>query len=587
MIDPTVCRTSMSGLLKGLYVDGRSYGSKSISFNMISFVYRVHPFCTALNRRLIPVRQRPCVHLSTNASDIAMQKKHAAIRKRAIYRSGAPPSISLIKDFGTDTQNAPAFIREVGCTRRVFLLKPYMTTAELEGFAYRIKVLTKNDAINSVLIATDNTDDVESGALPSVFVDRNHEYSREDTMEEMFPPEPGKTYHVTGGYNPLQVYLDGKHNDFEFVSSLLRQVSTLASAVMGDNQKTKIPTIFAPHGMVTDAGCAFLFASYVLTTRESCVRLLNPSRGLSFDPIGLSYTLPRLGSEFNQQAAQFPGSCGIILGLMGYEADSDDMMETGLATNAMITPNYLGILENNLSQLKPWRQQGLIKNPIKYYGEAPPTADHNAQFRNVTVADAIHCLTTYRADGAEIWTNSSKSPANDFSDIHDPSIDVADPTPLFIDRTSDLVDYAATFHETFSRNLELPELYEALKGISNRPTTPGDPSYVEPEVKAIAADFVERLDRQSPLAVSVVHRLLRLGAARGETLRSCARRELKAQINMFASEDFTTWAKHARKHGEMTPYTGKWKHGHLSQVTHDEVTEILESDLLAAQPPES
>lgn len=552
------------------------------SISMISVLTKVHPVFTGRIRRCIPALKHLALNLSTNASDIAIQKKHAAIRKRAIYRSGAPPSISLVKDFGTDTQNAPAFIREVGCTRRVFLLKPYMTTAELEGFAYRIKVLTKNDAINSVLIATDNTDDVESGALPSLLIDRNYEYQREDTMEEMFPPEPGMTFHVTGGYNPLQVYLDGKHNDLEFVSSLLRQVSTLASAVMGDNQKTKIPTIFAPHGMVTDAGCAFLFASYVLTTRESSVRLLNPSRGLSFDPIGLSYTLPRLGSEFNQQAAQYPGSCGLILGLMGYEADSDDMMETGLATNAMVTPEYLGILENTLSQLKPWRQQGLIKNPIKYYGEAPPTTDHNAQFRNVAVADAIHCLTTYRADGAEIWTNSSKSAANQFSDIHDPSIDVADPTPLFIDRTSDLVDFAAIFHETFTGNLELPALYEALMDISNRPTTPGDPSYVHPEMKATAADFVARLDRQSPLAVSVVHRLLRLGAARGETLRSCARRELQAQVNMFASDDFTTWAQFAMKHGDMTPYTGKWKHAHLSQVSRDEVTEIIESDRLAA-----
>ena len=550
--------------------------------SMISVVRRVHPLAGRL-RSCLPFCQKPtALYLSTNASDIAIKKKYAAIRKRAIYRSGAPPSISLIKDVGTETENAAAFIREVGCTRRVFLLKPYMTTAELEGFSYRIKVLTKNEAINSILIATDNNDDIASGAMPSLLVDRNYEYKREDTLEEMFPPEPGKTYHVTGGYNPLQVYLDGKHTDYEYVSSLLRQVSTLASAVMGDSQKTKIPTIFAPHGMVTDAGCAFLFASYVLTTRESCVRLLNPSRGLSFDPIGLSYTLPRLGTEFNQQAAQFPGSCGLILGLMGYEADSDDMIETGLATNAMLTPEVLGILENILSQLKPWGQQGLIKNPIKFYGEPPPVTDHNGQFRNVAVADSIHCLTAYRADGAEIWSNDPKAAANELKDLYDPSVDVADPTPFFMDRTSDLVEYAATFHEVFTNNLELPALYESLKDISNRQTTPGDPNFVEPEVQSIAADFVARLERQSPLAVSVVFRLLRLGAARGETLRSCAKRELKAQINMFASDDFQTWSRHAMKHGDMTPYTGKWKHEHLSQVTHDEVTEIIESDRMAS-----
>jgi enoyl-CoA hydratase/carnithine racemase len=543
-------------------------------------------FCTSTTRkntwRPQATRYPTTVFLSTNATDRGIKAQYAGVRKRAIYRCGAPPSISLIKDVGTNTENASAFIREVGCTRRVFLLSPYMNTAELEGFAYRIKILTKNEGINSVLIASDTTDDVETGALPSILVDRNYSYLREDSMEEMFEPEPGKTYHVTSGYDPLQVYRNGKHTDYDYVSGLLRQVRSLASAIMGDSEKTKIPTIFAPHGMVTDAGCAFLMASYVLTTRQSCMRLLNPSRGLSFDPIGLSYTLPRLGTEFNQQAAMYPGSCGLILGLMGYEADCDDMMEAGLATNAMETPASLGILENTLSQLKPWGQQGLIKNPIRLYDEPVPTADHNAQFRNVAVADTIHCLTSYRADGEEIWSNDPASNADDFSVDDDPSLDVVNPMPLFMDRSSDLVNYAATFHEIFSSNSELPKVYEALKDIANRPTTPNAPDSVEPDVQEVAADFVSRLDRQSPLAVSVAYRLLRLGAVRGETLRSCAGRELKAQINLFASEDFKRWADHAVKHGDTAPYTGKWKHEHLSQVTHDEVTEMIESDRLPA-----
>jgi enoyl-CoA hydratase/carnithine racemase len=523
-----------------------------------------------------------CVlHYTTNASDNGIKAKYAALRKRAVYRSGAPPSVGLIKDVGIDTSNTPAFIREVGCTRRVFLLEPYMTTAELEGFAYRIKVLTKNDSINSLLIATDNTDDKETGALPSSLIDRDYSYLRDDNLDDELEPAPGKTYHVAGGYDPLQVFRDGKQKDYEFVSNLLRQVRTLASAIMGDSQKTKIPTIFVPHGMVTDGGCAYLFASYVLTTRQSCMRILNPSRGLSFDPIGFSYTLPRLGAEFDQAAARFPGSCGLILGLMGYEANSDDMIETGLATNAMETPTGLGILEHTLSQLKPWCQQGLIKNPIKFYGEPTPTIDHNAQFRNVAVSDTIHCLTSYRADGKEIWSNNPRSPANNFRDLYDPSLDVADPIPFFAPRTSDLVDYAATFHEIFSKNLELPKLYEALKDIANRPTAPNSPNRVQREVKEIAVDFVKRLDRQSPLAVSVVYRLLRLGAGQNETIRSCAGRELNAQINMFASDDFQTWAEHAMKHGSETPYTGKWKHENLSQVTHDEVTEVIESDRMS------
>jgi hypothetical protein len=146
------------------------------------------------------------------------------------------------------------------------------------------------------------------------------------------------------------------------------------------------------------------------------------------------------------------------------------------------------------------------------------------------------------------------------------------------------VDYAATFHEIFSSNLELPKLYEALKDVANRPTTPKDPNRVQREVKEIATDFVQRLDRQSPLAVSVAFRLLRLGAGEKESLRSCSGREVNAQINMFASDDFQTWAEHALKHGPNTPFAGKWKHEHLSQVTHDEVTEIIEADRMIMSP---
>ena len=527
-------------------------------------------------------RSKNGIHWYTsNASDVARKSKYAAVRKRAVYRSGAPPSISLIKDFGVDTSNTPAFIREVGCTRRVFLLEPYMTTAELEGFSYRIKVLTKNEGINSVLIANDDNDDKQTGALPSSLIKRDYSYLRDDTLPDSFDPTLVEPRHVAGGYDPLQVYRDGKHKDYESVSNLLQQMTNLASAVMGDSRKTKIPTIFVPHGMVTDGGCAFLLASYVLTTRQSCMSILNPSRGLSFDPVGLSYILPRLGTEFDQAAAQFPGSCGLILGLMGYKANCDDMIETGLATNAMESPAGLGMLEDTLSQLKPWNQQGLIKEPIRNYGDVIPPIDHNAQFRNVQVADTIHCLTDYRADGKEIWSNNPKSPANNFREFYDPSINVADPTPFCTERTSNLVDYGATFHEIFSSNLELPKIYNALKDIANRPTASNAPNRVQREVKEVAADFVQRLDRQSPLAVSVAFRLLRLGAQENQTLRSCSARELNAQVNLFASDDFQTWAEHALKHGPTAPFAGKWKHKHLSQVANDEVTEIIESDRMS------
>jgi Enoyl-CoA hydratase/isomerase len=488
------------------------------------------------------------------------------LRKRALQKSGAPPSIALIKDRGTDATKTPAFIREVGCTRRVFLLQPHLTSAELEGLAYRIKVLTKNDGINSVLIATDNTDDVANGAMPSLLIDRNHPYIRDESVDEGFAPHMSQTFHVAGGYDPLLVYKDGKHTDKAYMHTLLSNLTALASAVMGDTVKTKVPTIFVPHGIVTDGGFAFLLSSYVLTTRESCFRILNPSRGLSLDPVGLSYLLPRLGTEFQQPAAQYPG-CGMILGLMGYEADHDDMLETGLATNYMETPVGLGLLEHTLSEIPPWNQQGLLKNPVRYYGDPPVQMDHNAEFRNVAVADAINCVSSARADGTDMWTFDEPTQ-------EDPSLDYVDHVPWHEDRVSHLVNYAATFDEIFQRHSELAGLLETLREVAGRRTNNVD----EQAGIDVAADFVARLERQSPLAVSVTHRLLRMGAAESETLRSCVARELRVQTKMFGMPDFAKWAQHAIRNSNNDSLFANWKHKIIADVTHDEVTEIIEAE---------
>lgn len=491
----------------------------------------------------------------------------AALRKRAIYRSGAPPSIALIRDEGIDTSGTPAFIRQVGCTRRVFLLQPYLTAAELEGLAYRIKTLTKNDGINSVLIATDNTDDIANGALPSILVDRDHPYIRDESVDEGFPPAPGRTFHVAGGYDPLELYKQGKHKDPEYVGNLLHNLTALASAVMGDTYKTKVPTLCIPHGVITDGGFAFLLASYVMTTRESCFRILNPSKGLSLDPVGLSNLLPRLGVEFKQPAAQYQG-CGMILGLMGYEADHSDMLETGLATNYIETPVALGLLEHTLSEIPPWSQQGLLKNPIRYHGDPLPTIDHNAAFRNVAVADTVNCFSSARADGHDIWNYDEPS-------FEDPSLET-DPVPWHANRVSDLVNYAATFDSIFKSNSELTGVLESLREIAGRHTN--DPE--EQEGIDVAADFVVRLERQSPLAVSVVHRLLRMGASKQETLRTCVEREQRVQTKMLGMEDFERWAAHAVKNksgsGDATPFSN-WQHKNIASVTHDEVTETIEA----------
>ena len=233
----------------------------------------------------------------------------AALRRKAIQISNAPPSISKIPDEGTVVPpDASLFIRQVGCTRRVFLLQPHMTEPEMEGLAYRLSALTKNEAINSILIATDDNDDGATGALPSSLLERDDPYLHNESFDDGFPQHPpGMSWHVSGGYDPLQLYQSQEYklNPTSTVDKLLTSLRTLAVAMRGDFQSTKIPVILIPHGTITDAGFVFCLSSYVMATRETAYRITNPSKGLSLDPVGLSYILPRIGHEFGQKSSTF------------------------------------------------------------------------------------------------------------------------------------------------------------------------------------------------------------------------------------------------------------------------------------------
>jgi enoyl-CoA hydratase/carnithine racemase len=509
----------------------------------------------------------------SNYARLARHFSHqaAAYSRKAIEISGAPPSIASIPDTGIveDLAAQPgAFIRQVGCTRRVFLFQPYLTAAELEGLAYRIRTLTKNDGINSVLIATDNRDDAD--ALPSSLVDLDFKYIREEEYFDMgLPPAPGQTWHVAAGYDPVELYASGRSKNPEQVEYLLSSLGQLALATRGDIAKSKVPVIAMPHGAVEDGGFCFLMGSYVIATKETTFRIKNPSRGLSLDPVGLSYLLPRLGKEFRQPSADYKG-CGIIMGCMGFEADASDMMETGLATNYVESPVALGLLEQTLSEIPPWNQQTITKNLSRFHGDPEAVGDHNAEFRNVAVADAVHSFSAYRADGADMWIhNESGSFIGE-----DPSLDT-DYMPWHEDRVSDLVNYAATFDKIFTKETTLEGILERFREIAATETK-------DPEVQEgidVAADFCQRLEQQSPLAVSVVYRLLGMGAQEKETLKSCMEREIAVQAKLLTMPDYENWAAFSSKHADddsLPAFTG-WKHKSIADVTKDEVLELIGS----------
>jgi len=294
----------------------------------------------------------------------------------------------------------------------------------------------------------------------------------------------------------------------------------------------------------------------------------------------------------------------MIMALMGYEADASDMMETGLATNFMESPKQtLGIFERTLAEIPPWNQQALVKKPIRFYGQPDLSTvasasglsfralnnDNNAQFRNVAVADAVHCFSSYRADGGDMWDTKDEDDYDERGSrylLEDPSLET-DPLSWHVERSSDLVDYAATFNDIFVSETTMPGILERFREISARQSM--DPE--EQEGIDVAADFVKRLERQSPLAVSVVHRLLQIGGTgvgeakttrnSYETLETCMTREYKAQSKLLQMEDFQQWAKYNTKlgsrkeKGASAPFSS-WKHESFDQVSRDEVDEILE-----------
>ena len=496
-----------------------------------------------------------------------------ATRRKVVKAFGAPPSIGTIaddsilleQDYVTELPNV--LIRSIGCARRIFLMNPYLSAAELEGLAYRLKALTRNEGLSAVLIAPESPQDKTTygltGGLPLPHFLRE---SRIKVEGPFLSEEP--SYLVSSGYDALELYKKGEHTVKASVDYLFDSLQDFSRAVRGV-EGARIPTIFVPNGEIADSAAAFLSASHVMATENSSYTIRNPSRGLTLDPIGLSYLLPRLGREHGQAAATYPG-CALILALMGYEADASDMMETGLATNFFDFTNVRNI-EEALVHMRPWNQQALVKKPVRYYPDPIPTEDHNRDFRNVGVGDLINAASDYRADGQDIFDTESEFDDGTFSD---PSLNFGDDVPAFAYRESDLVNYAATFHKIFNGEKSAYGILERLKEVAGQDAAGEE----EQEAKEVAQDFVDRMERQSPLALEVTYRLLYKGAGRNETIDDCMARERRAQTKLMGMSDFEQWARLQTKRGarkqRKEPFK-LWRHKSLAHVTQDEVAEVI------------
>ena len=218
-----------------------------------------------------------------------------AATDRAINQYGAPPSIAAVPELFASKPESNVVMCPLGSARKALLRDPYLDSDQLEGLAYRVRTLTKNEGISSILLTNFDANELQ-----------------EDDLYLDFPPQPGFTYHAAGGYDAMQIFRSGRHKDADFCQDLMAHLEDLTLVIHGGRTEgAKIPTIAAPHGAVTDGGACLLWASYVLATPETTFALTNSSRGLTLDPTGLSYLLLRVGKEFEQPSAEFSRGCAV------------------------------------------------------------------------------------------------------------------------------------------------------------------------------------------------------------------------------------------------------------------------------------
>lgn len=528
--------------------------------------------------------------ISANTANAVFAAAEAAAAKApksvlsipSVIRHG-PVAISDLKSPSGKTPGAA--IVQVGGTRRVYLINPYLNTEEMNGLAYRIHKLSKNTSINSILLGNNHQSpfsneepDSQDILLPSSLV----ELETKETLLDDLNMDIKNDIHLAGGYDARALATASKDTKRATLNALIK----LTNAVNGggeDGAASKIPFITVSHGLLNDGGYALGMGSYVMTTTGSRFRIMNPMRGLSLDPIGFSYILPRLGMEYSQPSAKYP--VGSILALTGYEADGCDMVETGLATHNMESYSKLAMLERSLAQMKPYEQQAVIKEPVKRYddGNGAPQAgfgdrygnrnqmrrqpsDINGRFRNVSVSLLLNAASAYDAMGQD-HSNYTPGLVETTFDM-DPSLTLESEKPeIYGFRQSMLLNIAATFQEVFEQEKSVAGIMERMKQFASaEPQNEEEIEFVE-----AAKDLLDGMEAQSPIALLATHRLMKSGKDSKETLQSCMEREMTVQLKLFEGDDFQNWAKSGAEAGEFKD----WKHKTVNDVTSDEIEELF------------
>lgn len=310
------------------------------------------------------------------------------------------------------------------------------------------------------------------------------------------------------------------------------------------------------------------------------------------------------------------------------------MVATGLATHYVGEERKLNLLERALSELESWGEQRLLPDGKRLYGREDEYGNEedfrrnfgnwggktrdgsyrgdpmnfakfkNQQCKNVAVGNVIQHLSEFDvANAGEYGCPIAKSDLEEdeygnfvYLKSSDPSLVLPEERILMYGTVnSTLVDLAATFQDVWAEPT-VHGVMERLREIAaTKEQYEGKKGYEEDVLVAEAAgDLVKNMERRSPLALSVTHRLLVLGSQGDETVESCMEREMGAQRKLFSIKDgdFERWAESGMGVGLVEVNGGRglmvvngadcgdktfdgWNHGSVKEVTEDEILEIV------------
>ena len=219
------------------------------------------PLSTAAHNNVDVIQQQRLTNIPPSAYTIPSSVRHDP---HALKSSSSDPA---------------AVIRSIGTSRRVFLLHSSLKPDEIDGLAYRIRTLSSNDGINSIVVANPLEDaeadgDMsenstclpyfmeEGGLRESLSSNNKKELVGVDTksfvrsmLDDVYGERLGVPY-VCAGYDARHVYNSRMCEQRSVLeTALMKPVMDLCEAMRGDYDTSeyasysKVPVISLTHGL--------------------------------------------------------------------------------------------------------------------------------------------------------------------------------------------------------------------------------------------------------------------------------------------------------------------------------------------------